>query len=174
MKKSTVIHAFLKAAGLCVLLMVGCGGGGGGPQDTGNAAAKISDWKQRELNAPTIETECVVTGDIQDDITHIISYVSAGFEPRNEEEDYWKTSQQALEDGFGDCEDMAAIAYRALSDSCLVEAYGLDVRMRIVAQGNTEHAIAIAYTDDAFFEIDNFVVIDHESEYPVNYEFYVF
>jgi len=156
-----------------LLFVVGCGGGGGS-QDTGNAAAKISDWQQREKQAATIETECVVTGDIVADIKNVASYVSDGFEPRNEDVDYWKTSQEALNDGFGDCEDMAAIAYRALSDSCLVEAYGLDVRMRIVAQGNTEHAIAIAYTDDAFFEIDNFVVIDHESEYPVNYEFYVF
>ena len=170
MKKYQVIFAMKAAVVLCALLMVGCGGG----KETSTGDRKIADWKYRESRAPMIETECVITGNVKDDIEYIINSVRGDFYYTRENVDYWKSSQEALEDGFGDCEDMAAIAYRVISDSCLVDEYGLDVRIRIIDQGEELHAIAIAYSEYAFIEVSNFYVSDHESHNPVTAEFFLF
>jgi len=166
------IHAFLKAAGaLYVLLVIGCAQS---PSESEEYSERIREWQTREQASPEIVTQCPEAIDIVADIGSVLNEAAFGFRYRTEKGNYWKTSFEAIRDGFGDCEDSAAIAYRVISDSCLVARYGLDVRMRAVdiEDSDDNHVIAIAYTDSGeFVEISNLFAKIGESDRRVIAEF---
>ena len=160
MKYIAVIIAFM---------MFGCG-----TEINDTYSHRIAEWQEREKDCPAIESICPDSGDLYMDLILLRSQFQElqyqGDDPGN----HWKTSCETMNDNGGDCEDLAAFHLRMLSDSCLPEKYGLDIRNRIYNKPGTNHVV-VSVSGDQYFEIDNLTVIE-ESEiksFPIIAEYQI-
>lgn len=135
---------------------------------------RYHEWQKRESSCPILTIECVYTGVLGYDLIMAIKQFSPIWQRKENGTDYWQTSCETIDFKEGDCEDMALLAYQIITNSCLMEYYNLDVRIRIydIPESNTSHIITVIYSEDDFYEIDNFRVWHHESDYSIEAEFY--
>lgn len=148
---------FVFVAFAFLIVFYGCTGEESSVDEIPHYTGLIENWQAREASCETIETECYTTGYFYNDIRHTIleqidiDYASEGGN------NYWQTSCESLAAGSGDCEDMAILAYRALMDSCLIDYYDLDVRIRVIDEddSSSNHVVTIIYYQENVYQIDN-------------------
>jgi hypothetical protein len=170
----------MKKRSLCFVsafafLMVfhGCTGEESSVDEIPHYTELIENWQAREATCDVIETECFPKDTFDRDIRHTIlgqidiDYVSEGGN------NYWKTSCESISDSEGDCEDMAILAYRAIMDSCLVDDYDIDVRIRVldVADSSRNHVVTVIYYQENVYYIDNLALSSESNEDRVVIEF---
>lgn len=171
MKNRSLIHAIIIIF-FSIFAYYGCAGEES-VDEIPHYTELIEDWQAREATCDTIETECFPKDTLTNDIRHIIleqidiDYVSEG------SNNYWKTSCESISDSAGDCEDMAILAYRAIMDSCLVDNYDIDVRIRVldVADSSRNHVVTVIYYQENVHYIDNLVLSSESSDDRVVIEF---
>lgn len=151
------IYAFLKASGTLAILLfvVGCGSGNTQPAQP---IDRISSWQEREQDCAKIESECREQIYLFDALNrlmftfHSMKYL-ADTDPK------WQTSCESTARMIGDCEDMAILAYKAITDSCIPAMFDIDVRIRIINEGAAyNHVIVIVYHGSDTYEVDMFAV----------------
>lgn len=156
-----------------LMVFHGCAGEDSSVDEIPHYTELIEDWQTREVNCEPIETECFPKDTLVNDIRHIIlqqvdmDYVSEGGN------NYWKTSCESISDNGGDCEDMAILAYRAIMDSCLVDNYDIDVRIRVldVAGSSRNHVVTVIYYQGNVDYIDNLNLSSESNDDRVVIEF---
>jgi len=153
----TAVYEFLKAAGaLCLLLVVGCGGGSGGSSE--NYSNKISEWRSRENECADIKTECRFTGDIIGDIFAIRNQLPQ-FTYQKEDGDYWNTSCETLKTPIGECDDFSPMICRALSDSCLQEHYNVEILISIIDLPGENHMVCVVKHGEKTYEVEDGMIL---------------
>lgn len=154
------IFNFLKKYGaicLCLSQVAGCI----------DVSTKISnndivDWQKREASAPAIETSCHISGNVFYDIVDTIAQIKGVHYKKENGTDYWQTSEETFVLRNGDCEDLAVLAYRVISDSCLSYEYDIDIRLRRIKVGKKFHVLVVLYLYNTTIFVDNFNIVTDE------------
>lgn len=155
-----------------VVLIIACGGSEQ-KAESDYDRIKIQNWQDDEDACDSIESECIYSGNLLNDIRDTI-YSHNKIWYKHDEEDNWKTSCQTAIDGFGDCEDIAIYWYRVLIDSCLTDFYDIDIRLLWYRRGDSGHVSVIVYSNDHCYEIFNGNVVDMLDSYDMIAEFDMF
>ena len=159
---------------LTFILLFSCSAGGGGGD---YSTAKVEDWQNRE---PLCYEEVVYNEsrpfdfelfkEVYEDAKSAFAYVW------DDGRDYWKTSCEAAEDLFGDCEDEAAYYYGAFRDAGWPDEDLWIVHYRLFSVSMNKmvrHAVCIVYFGPGeydFYFLDGGYFLkkgndDHDYEY---------
>lgn len=79
-----------------------------------NTWNKYVDWKGRESNSSAITVNDVDMRDIERITKHEHRDVMTSIRYKSDNGDYWKSSHETMNDGFGDCEDQAILTYKRI------------------------------------------------------------
>lgn len=146
---------------LIALVFLGCSN-----DESFSGKPYIYRWQENEPSCPDIVTDCEITDDFSVDLQKILiqQWGKVIYEADENSSDYWKTSCRTIEDEYGDCEDFAIAAYRAIIDSCLSDFYDIDPRIRVVKPDDSSqyHVLAIVYYEDIVYEIEQFFSVPAE------------
>jgi len=152
------------------IILVACGDGGSIESGTGYYTKKFTDWHEREAVCPNIETWCPDTGEFYWDLYNVLKQLPI-IAYRKDGQDRWNATPETLADLSGDCDDMATLAYRTISNSCLMNKYGISVGIRVYDNGERDHVIAVVYHEGAVYEVDNLCIRNSPTEKSIICEF---
>ena len=143
---------------LVSVMMFGCNNGGGSDENN-PYNGKIRSWQNRELPYHQNPNEFFGGYETPEEITEAIKKLvseSSVIQSIKDPDDYWQTSQETINSGQGDCEDIAAYWYRLIRDEEIVADWRLTILIVHIPGFDPDHTIVkIALNDKTNLYIDN-------------------
>lgn len=160
---------------ILTIFCVSCGSSGSDTSEQNNnqIIGKISNWQARQQQIQdniSFKTQ-ELTGDLYKDISWIEGRTPYIGYKSDENGDYWKVTQETINDGYGDCEDSANLMLVILSNSELINYYNATVFCRwLKFYGDADsHMVCIIQAENGqTVYISNMVIIDG---LPEDYDF---